>query len=377
MPTRSKTIDNYNPLAFLSPLRLIAVLIIVTLHHTVVPAFEGTYVPLYTFFRKNGGIIVGLFFLISGMMFYLVYYKKIKDSKLTCSSFFAKRLLKMAPLIIFSVIFMYITYHILRSTNCPTLTQEMGLDDFLRSIFLLDLSCFEWVGSKFANLKSINQPMWYITVLLICYGIACFITRVSRNKKNGYWFFAIPIVAGLSLYTLWYFQIILPYAERLFRGFTYFFLGIFVMMFLEKFKSFDNKTKIITRASCGAFILIFTSIQIFTTCLDHLLWDRLDLIICLVWFPALFILCYDVKWLNKPLSNKFVATLAPISFSIYVFDNPIRFAMQEWGKDLGGVYILIVASIVIVSGIILTFGEKHIRKFIKTKINEHKQIKSA
>lgn len=376
MPTRSKTIDNYNPLAFLSPLRLIAVLIIVTLHHTVIPALEGTYVPFYTFFRKNGGIIVGLFFLISGMMFYLAYYRKIKNSQLTCSSFFWKRITKLWPLIIFSVIFIYITYHILKATNCPTLTQEMGLDDFLRSLFMLDLSCFEWGGSKLANLKSINQPIWYITVLLICYGIACFITRMSRNKKNGYWFFAIPIVAGLSLYTLWYFQIILPYAERLFRGFTYFFLGIFIMMFLEKFKSFDNKTKIITRSVCAAFILIFTSIQICTDWLEPLLWDRLDLIICLAWFPSLFILCYDVKWLNKPLSNKFVSLMAPLSFSIYVFDNPIRFAMQDWGKDLGGIFILIMGSIMLVVGIALMIGEKHIRKFIKTKIEEHKQVKA-
>ena len=219
--------------------------------------------------------------------------KKIKSNQLTCDSFFWKRVVKLWPLIIFSVIFMYITYHILRSVNCPTLTQEFGVDDFFRSLFMLDLSCFEWGGSKAAVLKSINQPTWYITVLLICYVIACFITRMTRNKKNTIWFFAIPIVVGLSLYTLWYFQIILPYAERLFRGFTYFFLGIFIMLFLEKFKTFKNKTKIIIRASCGAFFVGFVLIQIFTTWLEPLLWDRLDLIICLAWFPSLFILCYD------------------------------------------------------------------------------------
>lgn len=147
------------------------------------------------------------------------------------------------------------------------------------------------------------------------------------------------------------------------------------MFFLEKFKTFKDKTKIIIRSSCGAFILIFTLIQICTNCLDHLLWDRLDLIICLAWLPALFILCYDVKWLNKPLSNKFVQMMAPLSFSMYVFDNPIRFAMQDWGKDLGGIYILIIGVIALAVGLALMFGENYIRQFIKNKIDQNKKPK--
>lgn len=378
MPTRNKTIDNYNPLAFLSPLRLLGVFIIVTLHHTVVPSFEDTYVPLYTFFRKNGGIIVGLFFLISGMMFYLVYYKRIKNSQLSCSSFFWKRLIKLWPLIAFSVVFMYITYYILINKSDVTLVERYGVDDFFRSIFMLDLSCFEWSGSKLSTLKSINQPMWYVTVLLICYGIACFITRMTKNKKHSFYYFAIPIIAGISLYIMWHFQVILPYSERLFRGFIYFFLGIFVMMFLEKFKSFNDKTKIIIRASCGAFVLAFVLMQICTNWFEPLRWDQLDLIVCIALLPAFFIVCYDVKWLNKLLSHKFFMMMAPISFSMYVFDNPIRFAMQDWGKDFGGIYILIVAIIILAVGITLTFAEKYIRKFINLKIQEHKQkIKKA
>lgn len=387
MPTRSKNKDSYNSLAFLGPLRLIGTLVIATIVHNGYEDTQGAFPnsTFFAFFKYYGMFFAEMFFIISGMMFYLAYYKRLKTSKLSYGEFAKNRFLKLYPVMVFSIIFFYITFSILNATGGIVKNPDgpTGVGNFFISLFVGDLKAF-------GGPKSMNTPLWYVTVLITCYLVACLITYFTRNKKKGIIFFLIPLIFGVLLYTLHRVPQQYIESDNIVRGFVNFFIGFYLMVFLEKFKTFNNTKKAMYRI--GSALCILAVILLIVLKYDE--WFTYDyvnkirptfhkidtaIMFGVLVFPQLFTICYDVKWINKPLSNKYVTKACSIQYPMYVLDEPIRFAMQKWGWDFlpRPAHWVILICIEVLAATTYTIADSYIRKFIKTKIEKPKQVKTA
>ena len=88
--------------------------------------------------------------------------------------------------------------------------------------------------------NSLNGPIWYISVLLICYVIAFFISK--KIKKYGSYLYICPIIIGLVIF---YFNNIQPVIFKidLARGLVAFFTGVLLGSFFEIYNAYSRRKK--------------------------------------------------------------------------------------------------------------------------------------
>lgn len=343
MPTRNESIDNYNPLAFLNPLRFVGAILIATIFHV---SFLISSDPLSTFFFYHSNIFVEMFFLISGIMFFLFYFKKLKSGKLTYKQFWKNRVIRIFPIMIIATVLLFLERLIIVLITKKYI-EGLNLLDFVLSLFLGTLSPLGGAA---------DEDAWFITVLLICYLIACLFTWIlKKNKTNSTIAFLFPLLLGLVLYfTFKQIGTVSVFNNRLSRGLIVFFAGFYLGQFLSIFKIYHRKKRIVIRVLSAIFLLIFISLVPLALKYDTTPnWD-LTLYFGLAIFPCLFILLYDVKFLNKCLTNKIFTFVGKLSFPIYLFNAFILLFYDatlgiETEKCLGGWFwcILLLSHIAI------------------------------
>ena len=127
----------------------------------------------------NSWVFVEMYFIISGILFSVAYQKKIADG-LPFDRFMTKRILRIYPLMVLTSIFMYVGNWLLYAYNgtlwsCGTLS----LTELLLDVVL---------GGKvvFNAGPTLNGPIWYINVLLVCYAFAYLLTKLSsKHPRRG------------------------------------------------------------------------------------------------------------------------------------------------------------------------------------------------
>lgn len=131
-----------------------------------------------------------MYFIISGLLFYVSYQKKIGDGKYSFTQFLTKRVLRVYPLMIVTSLVMYgIQLCVFHSNHTFwSMSGNLSLPDLL-----LDLL---FVGKSWLNQMSLNGPIWYLNVLMICYIWAFGLTKLFYKLKN-FLVFTVPIILGL------------------------------------------------------------------------------------------------------------------------------------------------------------------------------------
>ena len=165
-PNTPATSERSYPLDFL---KILATIIIV-FHHfqqTTGITYEGTVNFYYGKFYF--GYVVELFFVLSGF-FMLRYIKKIQNG-LSFQEFYLKRAFRLLPLVACSAIVYEVlleVYHFLYRTS--------WFDVEVTLFGVLTTSLGIQSGWAFSN-PSVNNPVWYISVLLLCYAVFYLLTR--------------------------------------------------------------------------------------------------------------------------------------------------------------------------------------------------------
>lgn len=312
------------PSAYFSLLKFMgAILIAVFLHYNdhflpnlgIANPFEGN--ALLWNISHNSRILVEMFFLLSGILFAWVYKKRILAGE-GFDSFFGKRILRIFPSVILTSIVMYLGNAVLYAYT-GTLWSCGTLD-------LMELLIDSLFGGKpvFGAANTLNGPIWYINVLMLCYVLAYILTR-SYKKHRSVFIYALPILLGLMIqysgveFLFW--------NARVARGLLAFFIGVFLGMFLTVYRDhFSPRSRRLFQLGGG--MLLVAAVFVRTSPWFGLLVKSMSNFYAFLVFPCLIFICYDCQWLNRLCSTRLVRWMGNISFGIYLWDFPIYLGLH-------------------------------------------------
>ena len=216
-------------------LRIIATVLIIFHHYQqAVGDFQGSRISFYSG-RFYFGYIVELFFVMSGFLAFH-YAEKIQKG-LNFGVFFGKRALRLLPgVCVGSVLFYVFSILYLHLTEEPWL----GSYPHFREIIV---NAAGMQAGWFFDANRLNFPLWYISVLLICYIWFYLFTWISSKIRvpKEVWYL-IMAVAGLGIRLCLARGIIIhsPFFNGYTaRGYFAFFFGLLIACFWRKWKRTD------------------------------------------------------------------------------------------------------------------------------------------
>ena len=197
------------------------------------------------------GYIVEAFFLMSGF-FMVPYIAKIQD-KMSFPEFYGKRLIRLIPSMIVSVILYDVFLYVFVNFADGHIRYPEKINVFGSIITALGMG--NWCITKDFE---INAVSWYVSVLLLCYIVMYVLTFISKKTKIPVAIlFLIPMAAGVIRIYGMEFSNIPFFNPRIGRGYIHFFGGlqlgiIFVGLFgksrkaneIAKNKLKENKNKV-------------------------------------------------------------------------------------------------------------------------------------
>lgn len=257
--------------------------------------------PVYKFTRVFGNTF---FFFVSGFLSAHASRKRILSESVDFKGYVLKKLDKLYPPLFISTILMLI-FEILRN----------GRDFFDFYMLFRSLTV---VSSGWIDIFEVyNYPMWFISVLLLCYVIYYF---VSKQKSDGYY-----ITVFLLFILGYYFQcndFNIPFMfKRSGIGYFNFFAGVLTY---ELFKNIDRDKKHTALNICS-FVCVFGFLALiavkYYTGLDFI--GETEAFVAVVFFPALFFISIFNKTFSRILCIKPLAALGRISMPVYYFHMPV------------------------------------------------------
>lgn len=145
------------------------------------------------FMVKNSKLFVDFFFVLSGFVISLCYCNKI-DSLTQFSSFMKKRLIRLFPLLFFTVT-VYLIFKIFLNIYKPEYLQSI---DSLGHLLYLYLDTILFLNSTplLGPDARINGPSWSVSAEMISYIVFGLVVLFSNNKNRNRIFL---VILGLSL----------------------------------------------------------------------------------------------------------------------------------------------------------------------------------
>lgn len=248
------------------------------------------------------GYLVELFFIISGFVSCLS--KKPENDSF--GIYLLKIVKRIYPICILSVVMMLGLNALCYLQNGFVLKSDgMGIWNILCSIFILfsnNVIPFDGTG--------INNPLWYIEVLIMCYVIDYFINWVcKRIKLNRTYLYIFVIITGLSAYERgWNLPFLYVSTSR---GYITYFSGKLLYGLFMKI----NNTLLCAVSALALFGCVGLGV------LDYMsFYDRFYEILVFIIYPAILmmVLYFDRYIPQNNLTDKILKNL---SFEIYVWHS--------------------------------------------------------
>lgn len=342
-------------------LKIVATILIVFHHYQQVTGayFDGVinfYGGKFYF-----GYVVEFFFIISGFLMYH-YIQKIQrgGGELLFFQFMKKRALRLLPLVAISAV----VYEILLLMYQHIYQQSwFGISVTFWGTVITSLGIQE--GWSLAN-PCVNNPTWYISVLLLCYVVFYFLTYVSgRLKIPPIYTYVVMIFLGMGIRT---YGINLPFLNgQAARGYYAFFFGVLLAYFINN-RKISRKIEFASVASLiGITYLIINHYNFMAHGINYTM--------TFIFYPALII-----AFLSNPMkqlfTSKVIGTLGKISFDVYIWHNPMFLLMYILIKVLGiTINLNTISAMIIYTIISFAVGtvsyylvEKPINRYIGRKI---------
>ncbi|MCQ2752719.1 MAG: acyltransferase [Bacilli bacterium] len=322
-------------LDFFNVLRIFGIIMISCLYHVRkdIDLFAGNSFAL--FFKANSTIFVSMFFLMSGILFYYVYYRRMLLNKVTYKQFLKQRLDRFFPICLLTTTFVFLVCFICYKCDNP-ITDDISFVRYVFSILLLNpYSISTGLPTGF------NLPLWYLLVLFILHVVACIITYIVSTKEHTQqwlWLFFMPIVVGVIGYAIFRGGFTFCFwNEDISIGLMTFFVGFYLGVYFNYFMSFTAKEKNIVRIIALVLLVIALYFAIDTLVIEYAPEGypipNIDLAVIfgVFIFPLLFITLFDVKWFNKICGIKPIHYFAEISMWAFIFNYPIIYLFKATG----------------------------------------------
>lgn len=174
-------------------IKFIAALLMVFHHFQQVMGGSFRYINFYGG-RFYYGYAVELFFVISGYLLY-PYVQRVRCG-LGFARFMGRKLKRLLPLTAITAVFYEIAYIVSRSIRFGSPKGELfTLWGTLLSAFGLNAG-----GAFNSPDPSVNNPCWFVAVLLICYALFYIECRLARRLRiSPVWLFAATVLLGCGV----------------------------------------------------------------------------------------------------------------------------------------------------------------------------------
>lgn len=342
----------------LDVLKIIATIIIIFHHYQQITSTRFLHFNFYasSFYF---GYIVELFFVLSGMFMWR-YATLIENEGLTFPKFMKRRYFRLIPLVAVGAIVYEILICIYPYFGTGYWSNEQGLDIEGTILDCLGIQA-GWASSN----PHVNNPTWYVSVLILCYVIFYFISYISRNTRGrikSQYCYVIMIFVGLGINT---YTINLPFMnEYSARGYVAFFFGVLLGIWLNKIEN----TK---RLWWFSLILLFA----LTTLFAYRPELAVSFTLTVVYYPA-WIIFFRFFPLHSIFSYRQIGELGKISFDVYIWHICLLILLDilikafHWNLNLNTVPAMISFTLVAFSvGAVSYYAlEKPLNNFVERKI---------
>lgn len=265
---------------------------------------RGTASPLHSVFLFSydyGNLMVELFFMLSGFGLMTGYKDRIMAGKICFREFILKRLARLYPLHIFTLLLVLILQSIYYLKMNTTFVYKYF--DFYH--FLLNLTCLQ--DGFFCTEWSFNAPSWCISIFLLLYCLFFFVIRTSKTKTAIFFkFFALFIFSGIITKMKLDFPVLNSLVGR---GMFSFSIGAMLNLLISSDVSLKK-----TAIGAASFLFVVGCYVSFRVKCFLYLWNIFPLYIS----PLLIISAIWFKPMSFCLSLKPVVFLGRISFPIYL-----------------------------------------------------------
>ncbi|WP_405410908.1 acyltransferase family protein [Maribacter sp. Asnod1-A12] len=212
--------------------------------------FDRVSQPFYSFLRifyEQGGRGIQFFFLLSGFVFFWIYYDAVKTKRVSIKDFFLARFSRLYPLhflTLMIVLFLQLLYFSREGTYF--VYEFNDLYHFILNLFFASQWGIEqgW---------SFNGPVWSVSIEILLY----FIFFIVAVKKIGNFFFCISI-SLLAFVVSSFFS-----DHSIFVGLTSFFFGGVLYQFIRLMTSKYFRYNYLIYVVCAvSWILVITNIYL-------------------------------------------------------------------------------------------------------------------
>lgn len=304
------------------------------------------------------GYLVELFFILSGY-FMFRYIPIIQEGSVTLSEWWKKRAVRLLPMSAITVV----VFEIILFVNNTMFGSELwGMEVSIWGTVIAALGIQE--GWVFHN-PVINNSVWYISALMLCYILFYIVTLLSAKIKCKPMYFYIAIILLGLAGGVYGFD--LPFLNwQISRGYYAFFFGLLLAAYISKY---GVKVKEI--------VISFVSIILFTLlCIFFPQYAKVNTnyIVTFLVFPAIIIL-FETKVMRKIFCHKFWGTLSAISFEVYLWHLPLLLLMYfmmnlfSWDPDFSNLLFMLIFTLIVwvVATLMYFFAERPITKLLTRK----------
>lgn len=302
------------------------------------------------------GYMVELFFLLSGYFMYR-YVSRIENGEMTLSAWFAIRAKRLLPMVAISAVGYEICILVYRAITGAVWPYFGELSIWGTVITALGIQ----EGWAFSN-PGVNNPVWYVSVLMACYVIFYVLCALSRKLNcSPLYFFTAMVLLGIGIQT---FGINKPFlTAQVGRGYYSFFFGLLIAAFVNK-RGVSRKTVI----TCTAVLALSVALFAFP---EQAAKEPLVYILTFLVYPAI-VLLLETEPVKKVFRHKIWGTLGGITFDVYLWHSPMFPLMYGFlaligvTPDFSGVwtmYLFLIAAWAI-GALSFFFIEKPINKLI-------------
>lgn len=307
--TRNHTIDI---------LRVIVTLLVIFHHYQqLTGVWFSTGLNFYGGKVELGLVVVLFFFFLSGYFTVSVIPKV--DTELKFKTYYLGKIKRLLPMVAISVA-VYELLLLLFRYICVGETWLLGTDIKVWGSIATAIGIQEgWVIDN----PFVNNPTWYISVLLLCYIWFYFLTYVGKCKKIPVDYLYVGMIfLGMSIYTTGFYTtgLDLPFMNgSSATGYVAFFSGLLLGMFCK-----DRKIGRLYRIGLLFLVIILSGISHF-----RYGWvdDGFMYILCFVYFPSMILLA-ESDVLKKLDRVRILGELGKITYDVYIWHIPIFLALR-------------------------------------------------
>ena len=321
---------------------------------------------------EYGGMLVELFFILSGLTFTAFYMKRIANKEVTISEFMYSRFVRLYPLHIFTLSIITILLLLRGFVGIKPLVYGYNdIHEFILNILLIHADGIQ-------TSANFNAPSWTICIEILMYIIFFIICSKVKSKHMYFIICWIMILLGFSFERSSNSSLFVLINNNIGRGMVAFFFGSILYFILKKLYIYrwEYRFKIISLVLIISILIggYYTD-NVFT---GHGSWYSILTSLIFIVFPCIIYLCTENGYLRSILLWKPFQYLGRISFTIYmchyfvqlVIDTIFRFLKININYNSYFIWILYCISVLIFAALIHKYFEVPVTRFLKEKKNK-------